>query len=214
MPPPVPRTLLGPSTGRAGRCLCPGHGPREAQPRGHRRSPEGHRCQGALPSLCLGQATPVPPALPPQAPCVTRTLVGAGVRVPGPRRAGAHCVSSRRRLIPPLNQLELLRNLKSKSGLTFRSAEGPPGWHSGSGVPVLPGVPARGRRPRDAPGLQAAVGWFSTSPSTKAPVPRGWLGGGGGGGHRGWGHGGRGESQPGAPEHRTDARWFLWSHSL
>ncbi|KAM5305796.1 potassium voltage-gated channel subfamily KQT member 2 isoform 7-T7 [Glossophaga mutica] len=33
--------------------------------------------------------------------------------------------SPARRLIPPLNQLELLRNLKSKSGLTFRSAEGP-----------------------------------------------------------------------------------------
>lgn len=29
------------------------------------------------------------------------------------------CVS---RLIPPLNQLDLLRNLKNKSGLSFRSA--------------------------------------------------------------------------------------------
>uniref|UniRef100_A0A8C2UZF3 Potassium voltage-gated channel subfamily Q member 2 n=1 Tax=Chinchilla lanigera TaxID=34839 RepID=A0A8C2UZF3_CHILA len=32
----------------------------------------------------------------------------------------------RAQLIPPLNQLELLRNLKSKSGLTFRSAVGSP----------------------------------------------------------------------------------------
>ncbi|KAG8131606.1 hypothetical protein E2320_009521 [Naja naja] len=29
------------------------------------------------------------------------------------------------RLIPPLNQLELLRNLKSKSGLTFRKEQQP-----------------------------------------------------------------------------------------
>lgn len=41
------------------------------------------------------------------------------------------------RLIPPLNQLELLRNLKSKSGLTFRLAEALPGCSSGAGVGML-----------------------------------------------------------------------------
>ena len=37
-------------------------------------------------------------------------------------RLTCRCVEEKCRLIPPLNQLELLRNLKSKSGLTFRWA--------------------------------------------------------------------------------------------
>lgn len=61
--------------------------------------------------LCRRPPHPVPGLL-----CVKWEL-GRGPRL----RRRPHCPLPLR-LIPPLNQLELLRNLKSKSGLTFRSA--------------------------------------------------------------------------------------------
>lgn len=56
-------------------------------------------------------------------PCEMWTLVRVGMGFPGALVGwGLTHLSSCCRLIPPLNQLELLRNLKSKSGLTFRWA--------------------------------------------------------------------------------------------
>ena len=52
-------------------------------------------------------------------------LLGTGhTPCPWAGAGGSSPASPACRLIPPLNQLELLRNLKSKSGLTFRSVEG------------------------------------------------------------------------------------------
>ena len=100
--------------------------PRESEPRGIQKVPGPQRWRHGLPGGLLPPWTPPVSACNrswPVSPCEMWTLVGVGMGVPGALVGwGLTHLSSCCRLIPPLNQLELLRNLKSKSGLTFRWA--------------------------------------------------------------------------------------------
>ena len=100
--------------------------PRESEPRGMQKVPGLQRWRHGLPGSLLPPWTPVCACDRlswPVSPCEMWTSVRAGMGVPGALvGCGLTHLSSCCRLIPPLNQLELLRNLKSKSGLTFRWA--------------------------------------------------------------------------------------------
>ncbi|XP_018415758.1 PREDICTED: potassium voltage-gated channel subfamily KQT member 2 isoform X2 [Nanorana parkeri] len=72
------------------------------------------------------------------------------------------------RLIPPLNQLDLLRNLKSKSGLTFRKeqqAEPPPSPR---------GVATKGKGSPQAQGVRRSPSADQSMEESPSKVPKSW----------------------------------------
>uniref|UniRef100_H0W759 Potassium voltage-gated channel subfamily Q member 2 n=1 Tax=Cavia porcellus TaxID=10141 RepID=H0W759_CAVPO len=71
------------------------------------------------------------------------------------------------RLIPPLNQLELLRNLKSKSGLTFRSLWGPQ-------LPHPRGVTAKGKGSPQAQPVRRSPSADQSLEDSPSKVPKSW----------------------------------------
>lgn len=110
--------------------------PRESEPRGMHKVPGLQRWRHGLPGGLLPPWTPPVSACDrsswPVSPCEMWTPVRAGMGVPGVLvGCGLTHLSSCCRLIPPLNQLELLRNLESKSGLTFR-------WAGASMLALIP----------------------------------------------------------------------------
>uniref|UniRef100_A0A667H624 Potassium voltage-gated channel subfamily Q member 2 n=1 Tax=Lynx canadensis TaxID=61383 RepID=A0A667H624_LYNCA len=71
------------------------------------------------------------------------------------------------RLIPPLNQLELLRNLKSKSGLTFRKEPQPPS-------PSPRGVAAKGKGSPQAQTVRRSPSADQSLEDSPSKVPKSW----------------------------------------
>lgn len=116
---------------------------RESEPRGMQKVPGLQRWKHRLPGGLLPPWTPVSACerlSRPVSPCEMWTPVRAGMGVPGALvGCGLTHLSSCCRLIPPLNQLELLRNLKSKSGLTFR-------WAGASTLALIPRGSTRASR--------------------------------------------------------------------
>ncbi|XP_044118610.1 potassium voltage-gated channel subfamily KQT member 2 isoform X10 [Neovison vison] len=72
------------------------------------------------------------------------------------------------RLIPPLNQLELLRNLKSKSGLTFRKEPQP------EPSPSPRGVAAKGKGSPQAPTVRRSPSADQSLEDSPSKVPKSW----------------------------------------
>ncbi|XP_063003193.1 potassium voltage-gated channel subfamily KQT member 2 isoform X3 [Elgaria multicarinata webbii] len=72
------------------------------------------------------------------------------------------------RLIPPLNQLELLRNLKSKSGLTFRKEQQP------EPSPSPRGAATKGKGSPQAPGLRRSPSADQSIEDSPSKVPKSW----------------------------------------
>ncbi|XP_049633094.1 potassium voltage-gated channel subfamily KQT member 2 isoform X10 [Suncus etruscus] len=72
------------------------------------------------------------------------------------------------RLIPPLNQLELLRNLKSKSGLAFRKEPQP------EPSPSPRGVAAKGKGSPQAPTVRRSPSADPSLEDSPSKVPKSW----------------------------------------
>ncbi|XP_074083554.1 potassium voltage-gated channel subfamily KQT member 2 isoform X4 [Macrotis lagotis] len=72
------------------------------------------------------------------------------------------------RLIPPLNQLELLRNLKSKSGLTFRKEPQP------EPSPSPRGVGAKGKSSPQAQSVRRSPSADQSIEDSPSKVPKSW----------------------------------------
>ncbi|XP_025326474.1 potassium voltage-gated channel subfamily KQT member 2 isoform X22 [Vulpes vulpes] len=72
------------------------------------------------------------------------------------------------RLIPPLNQLELLRNLKSKSGLTFRKEPQP------EPSPSPRGVAAKGKGSPQAQSVRRSPSADQSLEDSPSKVPKSW----------------------------------------
>ncbi|XP_066240493.1 potassium voltage-gated channel subfamily KQT member 2 isoform X4 [Saccopteryx leptura] len=72
------------------------------------------------------------------------------------------------RLIPPLNQLELLRNLKSKSGLTFRKEQQP------EPSPSPRGVAAKGKGSPQAQPVRRSPSADQSLEDSPSKVPKSW----------------------------------------
>ncbi|XP_053101576.1 potassium voltage-gated channel subfamily KQT member 2 isoform X4 [Hemicordylus capensis] len=72
------------------------------------------------------------------------------------------------RLIPPLNQLELLRNLKSKSGLTFRKEQQP------EPSPSPRGAATKGKGSPQAPGVRRSPSADQSIEDSPSKVPKSW----------------------------------------
>ncbi|KAM9121311.1 potassium voltage-gated channel subfamily KQT member 2 isoform 4-T4 [Pangshura tecta] len=85
------------------------------------------------------------------------------------------------RLIPPLNQLELLRNLKSKSGLTFRLAtelgelrKHPAGIQFPSFLPCPRGSGTKGKSSPQAQSLRRSPSADQSIDDSPSKVPKSW----------------------------------------
>ncbi|XP_068006464.1 potassium voltage-gated channel subfamily KQT member 2 isoform X5 [Melanerpes formicivorus] len=72
------------------------------------------------------------------------------------------------RLIPPLNQLELLRNLKSKSGLTFRKEQQP------EPSPSPRGAGTKGKGSPQAQGIRRSPSADQSIEDSPSKVPKSW----------------------------------------
>ncbi|XP_061217540.1 potassium voltage-gated channel subfamily KQT member 2 isoform X12 [Neopsephotus bourkii] len=72
------------------------------------------------------------------------------------------------RLIPPLNQLELLRNLKSKSGLTFRKEQQP------EPSPSPRGAGTKGKGSPQAQGMRRSPSADQSIEDSPSKVPKSW----------------------------------------
>nr|XP_034978531.1 potassium voltage-gated channel subfamily KQT member 2 isoform X6 [Zootoca vivipara] len=72
------------------------------------------------------------------------------------------------RLIPPLNQLELLRNLKSKSGLTFRKEQQP------EPSPSPRGAATKGKGSPQAQGIRRSPSADQSIEDSPGKVPKSW----------------------------------------
>nr|XP_028591273.1 potassium voltage-gated channel subfamily KQT member 2 isoform X4 [Podarcis muralis] len=72
------------------------------------------------------------------------------------------------RLIPPLNQLELLRNLKSKSGLTFRKEQPP------EPSPSPRGAATKGKGSPQAQGMRRSPSADQSIEDSPSKVPKSW----------------------------------------
>ncbi|XP_063152998.1 potassium voltage-gated channel subfamily KQT member 2 isoform X6 [Candoia aspera] len=72
------------------------------------------------------------------------------------------------RLIPPLNQLELLRNLKSKSGLTFRKEQPP------ESSPSPRGATTKSKGSPQGPGVRRSPSADQSMEDSPSKVPKSW----------------------------------------